>query len=52
MSVLILHSLSQEPSEPGRITDEFDLSSAVNPIRATLPQATVSGVRADLREVL
>lgn len=52
MKVLILHSLAPEGAEPGRMTDEFDLSSAVNGLRAALPEAAVAGVRGELREVL
>lgn len=52
MKVLILHSLAPEASEPGRSTDEFDLGSAVQGLRAALPEAVVAGVRGELREVL
>ncbi len=52
MKVLILHSLAPEAAAPDRSTDEFDLSSAVNGLRAALPEAAVAGVRGELREVL
>ena len=52
MKVLILHSLAPEATGAGRMTDEFDLSSAVNGLRAALLEAAVAGVRGELREVL
>lgn len=52
MKVLVLHSLPPRELDADRLALEFDLSAAADGIKLALPEATVCGVRGEVREVL